>query len=268
MPAIQPARLKIQATDLCTNATNPEGFCHAFHEFLDYYSDRTFRPGMVGEPPPLLPAYQVPRPVIRAVEKEISQFADDNREAALALADVLWGKNYLEFKLLAASIIGKVPPTPVVSVFRRIESWSGSGTQGRLERALVKSGLERILEEQPDSYFKKDLTWLRSKKLTFNRLGLKALPPLIESGKFEDYPPLFKLLNQKMRLEGRPLKTDILTAIEVLARHSPEETAFFINQTMKSAGENPNIAWYVRKCLDYFPSNLKQMLRETLSKEL
>lgn len=266
MPAIQLARLKIQATELSSKATNPDDFCRAYHEFLDYYADRTFRPGQVGEPPPLLPAYQVPRPVLREVEKEMSQFASDNHGAALDLADILWGENYLEFKLLATSIIGKVSPIPTRSIFRRIESWGGPDTEERLENALIKAGLDRILLEHPDLYFQKILTWLRSRKLAFNRLGLKAIPPLIESGQFEDFPSLFKLLNRKMRIDGKPLKMDILAAIEALARRSPEETAFFLNQSLKSAGENPNIAWYVRKSLDFFPPNLQQILRETLLK--
>jgi hypothetical protein len=267
MPAIQPARLKIRATELSTKATNPEDFCRAYHEFLDYYADRTYRPGQVGEPPPLLPAYHVPRPVLRAVEKEMSQFADDHRGAALDLADALWGELFLEFKLLAASVVGKVSPIPAKSVFRRVESWSGPSTEERLENALVNSGLERLLFEHPDVYFQKILTWLRSKKLNFNRLGLKAIPPLLESGKFEDYPPLFKQLSKKMRLEGNPLKTDTLRAIEVLASRSPEETALFLSKTMVSAGEYPNIAWYVRKSLGFFPPDLQSYLREILLKE-
>jgi hypothetical protein len=267
MPAIQPVRLKIQATELSTKATNPEIFCHAYHEFLDYYADRTYRPGQVGEPPLLLPAYHVPRPVLRAVEKEMSQFADDERGAALDLADALWGEKYLEFKLLAASMIGMVSPLPTKSVYRRVESWTGPSTEERLENTLVNSGLERILLEHPDLYFQKILTWLRSKKLNFNRLGLKAIPALLESGKFEDYPPLFKQLSKKMRLEGNPIKTDVLAAIEVLAIRSPEETALFLSKTMVSAGEYPSIAWYVRKSLGFFPPDLQSNLREILLKE-
>jgi hypothetical protein len=63
------------------------------------------------------------------------------------------------------------------------------------------------------------------------------------------------------------LKTDVLPAIEVLATRSPEETAFFLIQTMKSAQENPNIAWYVRKSLGFFPPESRYYLRETLLKE-
>ncbi len=268
MPAIQPARLKIQAAELSSKATNPDDFCRAYHEFLDYYADRTFRPGQVGEPPPLLPAYQIPRPVLRELEKELSRFASENRGAALDLADILWGENYLEFKLLAASIIGKVSPIPVRSIYRRIESWAGLNTEERLENALVNAGLDRILHEHADLYFQKSLTWLRSRRLEFNRLGLRAIPPLAESGQIEDIPSLLKLLHRKMRLHDYPLKVDILAAIEALARRSPEETAYFLIQAMESAGENPNIAWYVRKSLVFFPPNLQQLLREALLKLL
>jgi hypothetical protein len=164
-------------------------------------------------------------------------------------------------------MIGMVSPLPTKSVYRRVESWTGPSTEERLENALVNSGLERILLEHPDLYFQKILTWLRSKKLNFNRLGLKAIPALLESGNFEDYPPLFKQLSKKMRLEGNPIKSDMLAAIEALAIRSPEETALFLSKTMVSAGEYPSIAWYVRKSLGFFPPDLRSNLREIVLKE-
>ncbi|UCD98221.1 MAG: DNA alkylation repair protein [Chloroflexota bacterium] len=266
MPAIQPARLKIQAAELSAKATDPEEFCRSLHVFLDFYADRTFRPGQAGEPPPILPAYQVPKPVLRAVEKELSQFAGSDRTAALKLVDELWDVKFMEFKLIAASILGQVNPLPATSIFRRVEAWSGPGTEERLVRALVRDSLVRILTEDQDSYFQKVLSWLRSRKLNFNRIGLKAIPPLLENGRFEDFPPLFKEINRKMRLSGNPLKTEILEVIEVLARRSPDETAFFLSQSMYSAGDNPNITWFIRKSMKFFPPEPSRYLRETLLK--
>lgn len=264
MPAIHPTRLKIQTTELTQTASDPEVFCRAYHEFLDYYADRTYRPGHVGAPPPLLPAYQAPKPVLRAVEKELSLFARQDRDGALNLADALWAQPNLEFRFSAASLIGQISPLPVKPIFSRVEAWTQPSTEKRLVNALVNSGLERMLLEQRDRYVKQMDAWLRSRKGNFNRLGLIAIPPLLMQKDFEDYPPLFKRLSKLMRSDEASLRSEILTSIKEFAYRAPEETAFFLGQTLKSGGDSANIAWYVRKSLDYFPSDERTYLLEVL----
>lgn len=264
MPAIQPSRLKIQAAKLTQYAGDPEKFCRAFHSFLDFYADRTYKPGQVGEPPPLMRAYRVPSPVLPAVEKELKQFSFENRELALALADALWSEPILEFRLLAASILGQVSPTPFQAIIKRVENWSGSNTPGRLIDEIVDSGLAKFLQEYPGAYLEQTESWLTSEDEQFNRLGLIAIPPLVESGYFEDYPQLFNQLGKLMRSEITPLNTEVLRIIEVLAQKAPEETAYFLGQTKKSAGENAAISWYIRKSLGFFPSDSQRYLRAVL----
>ena len=64
-------------------------------------------------------------------------FASNNRDAALEVADALWLEPYLEFRLLAASVVGQVSPMPVSSVIQRVESWAEPSTEDRLINALV-----------------------------------------------------------------------------------------------------------------------------------
>jgi len=265
MPAINPPRLKIQAAELIQNASDPDSFTRSYHEFLDYYADRTYRPGQVGKPPPLLQAYQVPKPVARAVEKELSLWAASNREGALALADALWMEPYLEFRLTASSLIGQVFPLPVKSIYGRVELWIKPSTEERLVNALVNSGLIRILNEYQDMYVKQLDTWLGSRDSERNRLGLKACPPLLARREFEDYPLLFKRLSKLMRSEKNPLRNEILIVIEEFAAQTPEETAFFLDQALKTTGDNPQIAWYVRNSLGFFPPDIQANLREVLA---
>lgn len=264
MPAINPPRLKIQASELIQSASDPDSFTRSYHEFLDYYADRTYRPGKVGKPPPLLRAYQVPKPVARAVDKELSLWAASNRDEALALADALWMEPYLEFRLTASSLIGQVFPLPVKSIYGRVELWIKPSTEERLVNALVNSGLIRILHEYQDLYVKQLDTWLRSRNSERNRLGLKACPALLARREFEDYPLLFKRLSKLIRSENSPLRNEILIVIEEFAARTPEETAFFLDQALKSAGDNPQIAWYVRNSLDFFPPDTRSALREVL----
>jgi hypothetical protein len=261
MPAINLPRLKIQANELIKSASNPGDFCRSYHEFLDYYADRTYRPGKVGEPQPLLRAYQVPKPVSRAVDKELGKWADNNRAEALNLADALWSQPYLEFRVTAAHLLGQVSPQPVNSIFSRVETWVQENTEQRLVSELVNAGLSRILTECQDEYVSQLDTWLRSDESAKLRLGLKSCPPLIARREFEDYPLIFKQLNRLMRSENRSLRGDLLIVLEKIAARAPRETEFFLEQTMNSTGDNTQIAWYARKSLNSFPPELRANLR-------
>jgi hypothetical protein len=264
MPAIQPSRLKIKAAELAQFDVDPDEFCRAFRSFLDLYADRTFRAGQVGKPRPLLRAYHVPAPVLPAVEKEINQFSIESREPALELADTLWMEQVLEFRLLAVSIVGQVSPKPFQAIITRVESWVNATSEERLIKAIVYFGLVRFLQEYPGTYLEQIEIWLSSETKRINRLGLSALPPLLESGKFGDYPQLFNQIGKLIRGELTPLKTEILEIIEVLAHQAPEETAYFLGQTKISTVDNAQISWYIRKSLDYFPMDSQRYLRDVL----
>lgn len=267
MPAIQPARLKIQAAELSEFAQSPEDFCRAYHKFLEFYTDRIHRSGFLAESPPLIRSYQIPHPVFRAVSLELDQFAEGNRASALELADALWSQPYLEFRLLAADLVGKVDPLPASSIVARINKWVTPSTEEPLVNALIFSGFKRLREEQVTEYFQQIDTWLKSRQVTTYSLGLKAVTPLIAAGSFEDIPLVFHRVNQAMRSAPKILKPEVLELLKLLADRYPQETAYFLRQAFLSAGENPNIPWYVRHSLAYFPSENREYLRSTLQSE-
>lgn len=264
MPAIHPTRLKIQTSELVQTANDPQGFCRAYHEFLDYYADRTYRPGKVGEPPPLMRAYKVPKPVLKAVDKQLGEWAEENRQDALNLVDALWLQSFLEFRLTAASLMGQIEPFPVKHIFSRVQAWIQPNTEERLVNALINQGLKRILIEKQAQYVYQIDIWLRARDIERNRLGLKASLPLIAQRDFDDYPLLFKSLSRLMRQQNSPVRREILTMIENLAEKTPDETAFFLQNALKSFPDNAQIGWYVRNCLSYFPDKTRLQLRKAL----
>jgi hypothetical protein len=267
MPAINPARLKIQATELAEAAQNPEDFCLAFNEFLDQYADRTYRPGLVGEPPPLIRSYNVPQQVMGAVSSELTGFAENDRQAALNLTDKLWTQPYLEFRLLAANLLGKVHPMPAKSIVTRIDDWITASTEDRLVDAVITFGLERMRLEQVKEYFQQIDNWFQSKAEYEYRLGLKAIPPLISDSSFEDIPLIFRRVGQAIRSGPTKVKSETLAVIKVLAERYPQETAYFLRETLITAGETSGISWYVRHSLNYFPPDSQAYLRSALQSE-
>jgi hypothetical protein len=264
MPAIQLARLKIQAVQLAERFSDPGAFGRALHDLLDFYADRTYRPGQAGEPPPLLTAYIVPQPVIRQILKELAPYAGQDRPAALALCDALWAEPVYEFRLLAASLLGLVTVEPREEILARVVAWANPSTELRLLRALLTAGLARFRRERPEAYLLQVEAWLRAEETYLQHLGLQALVALLSDGEFDNLPAVFRLLTPLARSAPAGLRPDLLEVIQRLAGRSPQETAFFLRQNLAPKAEHPGAAWLARQSLAAFPPELESGLRAAL----
>jgi hypothetical protein len=266
MPAIQPAQLKIQAAELAQKSSHPEVFCKALHSFFEKYSDRTYRPGKIGQPQPLIRSYHVPQPVINGILRELVFLAQNDREAALTLIDTLWSEPYFEFRVLAASLLGQVIPRPTKSIMGRIQSWVKPKTDQRLVDVIINYGLERMRREQSDSYIQQIKLWLISVNVYEQRMGIKAISPLVADLEFEDFPMVYDLISPIIQNYSTQLRPDIMNVVEVLISRSSKETAYFLHQLVKTSKNDPNIAWIVRHSIEFFPQETQDILRGELKK--
>ena len=123
MPAIQPARLKIQIAQLVEQFEMPAEFVKRLNDLLFFYADRTRIPGRGGRKYSLTPSYNVPKQVFRYLEKNLRPVVSAQNEQALNLSDVLWQDNWLESRVLALMILGWVPPLPPGRIISRLEPW-------------------------------------------------------------------------------------------------------------------------------------------------
>jgi hypothetical protein len=268
MPAIQPARLKIQSVQLAEWFTDPTIFMVKLREMLDFYADRVYRPGQAGDPPPLLKAYNVPTPVLRQISQEIARAILTNREAALALSDALWSEPVLEFRLLAVMILGQVSVQPVEDILSRVNTWAKPSTESRLIRALIVDGLALVRSVVADEYIHQVEIWLSTDQTFYRQLGLQALVPLLEMNEFENLPVVMRLITPLVRAAPSGLRPDLLAVIKLLAARSPKETSYFLRQNLAIKEENPGTAWLARQSLAYFPGETRTMLRDALRENM
>jgi hypothetical protein len=268
MPAILLAKLKIQAANLAEKFDQPEKFVKELHALCDVYAERTRRPGQAGEPPPLLSTYKLPSPVLRQVLKEITPYLRSQRQAALRLADALWAEPFLEFRLLAASVLGSISPQPVETLLERVQAWTLPGLDDRLLTALISDGLARVRAEETALYLDLIKTWLESQDVFSQRLGLRALLFLLNSSSFENMPLAMRLLAPVLRAGHSRLKPDLLDVIQALALRSPRETAFFLRQNLAVKNDNPGTPWLIRNSLGCFPLEMQASLRQALRNEI
>ena len=265
MPAIQPQKLKEEASQLTQWFTEPTEFLRRLEDRLEFYADRTRRPGQSGAPPPLLPAYQVPQPVLRQVERAIRPQARENAQAALALADAMWEKKMLEYKLLAAEILGQVTPQPPEPIVERLIRWANNTQEDRLLDALFKNGLQRVRLENPESFLPQVQEWLQSSEEEKQILGLRALRAISSDPSFGNLPRVFKLITALSYAPPPDLQPFLRNVVQALARRSPKETAFFLQQSFQ-VSKDPGTAWLIRQTMDIFPNTVQDELRTTMKK--
>lgn len=261
MPAIQPTRLKQQAALLAENFHNPAAFVHNFQGLLEFYADRVKRPGHSGKPAPLTTAYKVHTPVLRQVLLELSELVVQSPGAALALCDALWDQSFLEFRMLAAMLLGQVPISESLSVIGKIQSWLTTDLEDHLVDALLEHALKRIRLEDPQSLTQLIGQWLNSSNLFYQQIGLRTLLPVINEPYFQNLPNIYRLIYPLIRTAPIQVRPDLLDVVSALVKRSPQETAYYLRQNL-SLEESPDTPWIVRQVLHDFPEEIQKSLRE------
>jgi len=267
MPAIQLARLKIQTAELVTHFDDPTSFVRRLHDLLDFYADRTRKPGQAGEPPPLIKPYNVPRPVLRQVRTDLAPYVAMDKESALVLCDTLWEEPYLEFRLLAIDLLGLIPTDFPDEILARIKSWAVPGTEDRLLNALVNEGLTQVRKGTPERYITQLEEWLTAEEYFSRRIGLKAVSITVSDRDFENLPRLFRLLAPLIRSTPSQLRPDLLDVMRALAMRSPNESAFFLRQNLTVMADDDSTAWLIRNSVRYFPEEGQRSLKTALHEE-
>lgn len=262
MPAIQPARMKIQVAQLNEKIRQPEAFVRHLHDLLDFYADRTYRPGQFGEPPPLLATYKTPAPVMRQIERETAALATADPLAALALVDALWAEPVIEFRQLAIALLGRISTNPPEPVLSRLEAWIASEPENRVLEVILQQGLTRIRHESPNIYYPLVEEWLKADEIYPRQAGLHALRHLVEDPEFENLPVVFRLLAPLLHMPPSPLRSELVAVLRTLAHRFPQEASYILRQNLSA--DSPDTIWLARQVLNDFPTEIQASLRETL----
>lgn len=263
MPAIQLSQLRQRCAQLAEQYDQPEVLVSDLHALLSSYADRTHRTGQTGEPPPLLPSYNVPKPVLRQVQLELRPQMDRNKESAYQLCDLLWKEDYYEIRLLAVTLLGQISPDPPAPILDRVTSWSKATQDEQLRRVIFDEGLSRLRLEAPDRLISLVEDWLDDPDPKIQRMGLIALNPLIRTAAYANIPTFFRQISPFVQMLSPQIRDEVRATVQSLAKRSPKETAHFLTQYL-TLSNNQDAAWLTRQCIDYFPTDQQESLRGIL----
>jgi len=261
MPAIDLSRLKTQAARLSEYFGQPEAFLRGLHELLDYYTNRTMRTAQIAQRL-ALPTYRTPRPVLRQIEAELAPLADERPLEATALTYALWDAGSLESRLLAARLLGMIPPAAAMPAFGRLPDWLRVSTDRDIRQALLTEALSRVRRENTDIFLTLLEDWLRSPLSGVQVWGLRALIPVLEAD-FENLPAIFRILRPAVEAAGPSTQIELQACLAALGRVSLTETVYFLGEIIKS-NPNPMMIRTLRRILPGLPTNLQAGLREQL----
>jgi hypothetical protein len=259
MPAIQLSQLRIHAAQLADLISQPEVFVQRLKAVLEFYSNRTYRPGKSGEPSTLLPAYNVPSPVLNQILLDLRPHLSNDQTIGLTLGDILWEQEQYECRLLATRILGFLPIDPLEPIQLRLFAWV-TENEARVITTLLTDGLSRWRKEAPASFLLLLEKWLKSSIIQDQILGLRASLPLVNDKSFDNLPVLFRLLNPLVQVTPVQIRPDLVSVMESVAKRSPRESAYFLQQNMIYL----DTAWITRQILGVFPTDIQSGLRKAM----
>ncbi|MDK1027943.1 MAG: DNA alkylation repair protein [Anaerolineae bacterium] len=265
MPAIDLARLRKQANHLADFFFLPEDFVKHLRETLEFYVNRSLRKKKAIAARSNLPTYRTPPMVIRKIEQEINRLAMDNPHYALELADLLWDEGFLETRLLAAFLLGRIPPQEE-RLLARLTAWSQQVRDSNVRFALLTTSLERMRQETPDNFLVIIGEWLHPAREHLWSNGIQALIPIISDESYDNLPRIFDIIQPVFENARGFLQIDLGNLINALYEQSPSETEYFLHEVLESS-QNSLTAVMLRRNLDTFPQDLQENLREMLRQQ-
>lgn len=259
MPAISPARLKKDAEQLFEQLADSEAFDRSLEEVLDFYADRTVRPSQAGRPASLLPAYHVPKPVLRELSKGLAEFAAEEPDEAFRLAVRMWLRGVSEYMLLAIRLLEDLPETENDRVVQRLTSWM-LATE---DEALLEEIFRVCGTKDPEAALGAAAEMLETRKtgpVISALIGLAALAKRADEGLL---PGVFKLLGRLLENPSLGQPARLLALTRALAERSPSETAFFLRQYYL-VSMRLDVGRILRQCMPAFPEAIQEDLRKML----
>jgi hypothetical protein len=263
MPAIQLSRLKAQTSQLLEHFSYPENFLHDLHGLLDFYADRTRRPGTVSGTVVKLHQYHVPNPVMRSVEQMLIPSIIEHSALAITLADALWGEDWAECRLLAIFILGQLAPQPPKLILDRITLWGTSCKEAIITQALATRGTASLRQQAEKDFYQSLEIWITTDQHPLLKIGLQAIPTLIANENFENLPMLFRWLTPLIRDAEIELKDPLIEIMRAMALTAPQETTHFLRQILVSSA-NRQTAAIIRRALDAFPPDMRVNIQEII----
>lgn len=274
MPAIHLPRLQKQVEDLAKYYADADKFSRQLEILFDYYGDKTRRPSQKIIKTSQLPSENIPSPVFRQIIQQLTPYAENTPHAILNLCRGLWRHFSLDYRFLAAQLLGKIAISHATETLELVEIWSRENKERQLLQTLSTSSLSVIRDQKPDLLLAWIGAWLAPDEATtdqtevsnLQKLGLNALIPFVENPALENLPRIYTLITPLVRNAPRTLRPYLVDLLIPLAARSPQEVAFVFRSQLETE-PTPDLKWLGRRVLPHLPEENQTRLRPLVTRQ-
>ena len=266
MPSIDLARLRKQAARLADFFFLPDELVRQLNTVLDGYVNHTRRRLPATAPGTHLPTHRTPAVVLKHIEQELASLAtaNENAEAALALADRLWDEGWLETRLLAGFVLGRMVPHEG-RLIARLSAWASQAHDSGLRAKLLDESLLRTRKEAPEMFLELLHEWLRPERRRYWKDAIRAAIAALGDPGFVELPRFFRILEPVVKEAPSEIQLELEELILALYKLSPAETTYYVLQVLKTS-EEPMTATAFRRMSAAFPADLRAAVRKSIRK--
>ena len=265
MPAIHLPRLRKQAVELAEYFFEPQRFDFHFNQLLDYYANRTIKPGKQTSSKTQIKAYRVQDPVLKIIMTEVAQSAAQSPADVLILSRLLWDDLVLEKRIFAARLLKYLPQEDSHNVLIMIENWAQSCHEDQLLSEFADYPLLKIYSLNWQLYLGQMKEWLESDNDTLKRLALISIAAVLKEHDIDDLPPLFKILQPYFSKPPFIFRTFLNPIFKYLTHQSPDEVMYLVRQINDSQQpQDKNFNWLLRQNLEHFPVRHQESLESII----
>lgn len=265
MTAINPARLKLQTAELGQLIDQPDQFIVRLHDLLNFYSGRV-RQTHLSRAPLRLQTYQVPEPVLQAMELEIAEQIAEDPKAGYPLTDGLWTERWVEIRRLAIYLLGILPTEDPNQIISRIQTWLEACTSEDIRHRIMTEGMTKLAQEKPDQCLAFIQNMISSGSKTNHQAALFGLEFFAQNTTFPNLPLIYRYLSQILQSEEKGLVKEINDLLKVLVVRSQQETTYFLGQQVGLASK-PRILRVIRGVIHQLSPANQQFLKKKLDAE-
>ena len=265
MPAVELHRLNLQIDNLVWQFTRPADFLLRLRDLFELYADRVYRAGQAVPPVAMLPAFHVAPLVLRQVRVGLRPACRQQPAAALAIIDALWAEKMLEYRQLAATLLGYLPVEPSADVVARLKAFARPGEDNLLLETLLTEGGAALRIEQPAAWIELVQRWNEDPSTAVQSIGLKAIQATVGDTQFANLPPLFRIFSDQLQTGTTSLQVELQETLLALLQRSPVETVYLLRQVLPLTS-SPATHRLVRLVLPKVPAELQAGLRQALQR--
>ena len=263
MPAIDPARLKSQIERVLEHFETPTGVHRHLDNLFSQYANRALRFGEGAQSLSIMPAFHLPDPLMRQLKLDLNPLIKAHPNLSLELSDELWQSDYYEIRLVASHILSQVPFKDPEPILMRLKRWLTPDLEAKLSSELLSEAARNLASSYPGSWEAFLDTFYAQNNPKINALGVMGFRESLDHSEYSNLPVIFRKISPLLQDPQFELMSPLKELIEILAEKFPEETLYFLKQSI-ALSSSPILMRLIKQCLPFFEEDVQDQLKAAL----